>query len=184
MVLPGHIAGGYLVTRALLKLAGSSLSTSQNVALLIIGTLAGELPDIDLIWYYLEHRFSKNNGAQSHRNYITHAPTFWLILCLLIVFVGYVTTSTFTEWLGWIILAGTFSHFLLDSIEYGITWLWPFSKKEFCLYRLPEPHIHKRTGSFSYYFEYLTKYYVRSWTFVAEVLVVLIACGVFLLSAR
>jgi len=129
MVLPGHIAGGYLAAEAILLLAHPALPASQLTALLIIGTLAGEAPDIDLIWFYLEHRFNKTVNVEGHRDYVTHAPLVWVIISLIIAVIGMAAHSVFTEYIGWMILAGSMSHFILDSIEYGVTWLWPLTNK-------------------------------------------------------
>ncbi len=133
MVLPGHLSGGYLATTALLGIFHPDFSTNEIITLLIVGTLAGELPDIDLFFFNIKYRHQQANRNDSHRNYITHIPFFWLAISLLVVIIGLIINSQFTEYVGWIILAGTWSHFILDSIEYGIRWFAPISNKRIAI---------------------------------------------------
>ena len=133
MVLPGHLAGGYLAARGLLAVFHPALPPIEIDSLLIIGTLAGELPDINLIRLYFNYKLERPNRVNNHRVYVTHAPLFWLVISLLIVAGGYLAGSLFTEWIGWLVLAGSWSHLLLDSIEDGVMWLWPYSKKCFAM---------------------------------------------------
>ena len=187
MVLPGHLAGGYLAATVLLAIFHPDLSTNQINCLLIIGTLAGELPDIDLIFFNLAHRKYQKNITQntlksdykiinSHRNYITHIPFFWLLISLAIVIIGQIFNSIFTEYLGWTILVGTWSHLILDSIEYGILWLSPFSKK---IYAIKEntlqgntPH---RQGSLIQHFHFVITTYWKIYTFWIEIAISIVA---------
>jgi hypothetical protein len=54
MVLPGHLAGGYIATTIVLSLLPASIqfSTGQLTTLYIVGILSGEIPDIDLLLFY------------------------------------------------------------------------------------------------------------------------------------
>jgi len=179
MVLPGHLAGGYLTAKAVLYLAHASFSPAETTALMAIGTLAGEAPDIDLLFFYLHQKYSAvPEKRDSHRSFITHTPAFWLLISMLIVGTGWIGSSLFTETLGWLLLAGSWSHFLLDSFEYGIRWLWPFSDKRFCVRNVVEPVIPGPQGNISYYWKLLSKVYYKRVTFYLEGLVVLIALWV------
>ncbi|MDE1975091.1 MAG: metal-dependent hydrolase [Patescibacteria group bacterium] len=179
MVLPGHLAGGYIVTRALLAWTHAAFSSAQNTALLVIGTIAGELPDIDLAWFYLTNVVNGGSDKDNHRDHVTHAPLFWLTLSLTIVVIGYIIKDIFVQYIGWSVLVGTWSHFILDSIEYGIRWLWPFSNRRFCLREISDVGITATRGSLSYYWQFVTGHYPRRITFYAEILVVCIALAVF-----
>ena len=131
MVLPGHLSGGYLAARAVLALApaAAAFSPTQTTILLVIGTLFGDSPDIDLFFYYFNQKSSHpDNNENGHRHYITHAPIFWLCVSLTIVLIGWLSGSLFTQFVGWMILSGSWSHLLLDSIEFGVRWFWPFSQ--------------------------------------------------------
>jgi len=182
MVLPGHLAGGYLAARAALFLTHVSFTSSQTAVLLTVGTLAGEFPDIDLLFYYLNQRAKTARKIDDHRTYITHAPLVWLITSLALVAAGWLAGSTFMEWIGWMVLSGTMSHFILDSIEHGIPWLWPLSRKRFALRRTPdenEPTADRgapaRKGTFRAYWRFVTGPYLRSWTMWAELVITLAA---------
>ncbi len=176
MVLPGHLAGGYLATIALLTVFPSDLTINQINTLLIIGTLAGEFPDIDLLFFNLKYRHNTANRNDSHRNYITHIPFFWLVSSLIVVIIGIIFNSTFTKYLGWVILAGTWSHFILDSIEYGIRWFAPISNKRFAIkLEVPEKPTSDRPGSLKQYFHFLVQTYWKMSTFWLEIIVTIVA---------
>ena len=148
MVLPGHISGGYIVTKAILSILHPSFSAAKINALLIIGTLSGELPDIDLVRLYFAGKRSKTVMDEDHRNYITHTPLVWLCVAGIIFIVGMLMSSSFTKYLSLAVLAGSWSHLLLDSIEYGVMWLWPFSSKRYSLIKkLPIGTVTARTGT-------------------------------------
>jgi hypothetical protein len=182
MVLPGHLAGGYLVSRAVLALApaATAFSPAQTAALLVIGTLFGDSPDIDLIFYYFNQRSAHpDNDEIGHRHNITHTPIFWLGVSLAVVAAGWIAGSLFTEFAGWMILAGSWTHLLLDSIEVGIRWLWPFSEKIFLLRKTAEPEVPGTKGTVAYYWKLITsKSYLRSLTVYAEIAITLAALWV------
>lgn len=180
MVLPGHIAGGYLATKIILALSQVSFSPTQTVILLTIGALIGEGPDIDLIYFYLENRRLRNRGTDNHRDYITHAPLFWLISSTIIFIAGTIAGSIFVSFIGLVILVGSWSHFILDSIEGGISWFRPFSKKKFCLRQTQERKFSGQKGTISHYWKIICDYYFNSWTFYAEIMIVIIAIVVFI----
>ena len=178
MVLPGHIAGGFIATNIILSLINHNLSLSQVQLMYILGSLSGEIPDIDLLLFY----FKKNKKTDStHREYITHAPLFWLIVSIMISLLGIVIGSKLVIISGIILLAGTWSHFILDSIEDGIRWLWPISNKTFCLIKekTEQNSYGKKIGSLSYYVEYIRREYFRKVSFYAEIVVVIIAIFIF-----
>ncbi len=190
MVLPGHLAGGYLTATALLTIFHPDFSATQINTLLIIGTLAGELPDIDLFFFNIKHRKDGNEqknieNAESHRDYITHIPFFWLTISAAISLVGFVSggifgftfmSQTFIEWLGLIIFSGTLSHFVLDSIEYGIRWFAPWSNKRFAIQReVHEKPTDDRPGSIKQYFHFLIRTYWKMKTFWLEIIVTITA---------
>ena len=176
MVLPGHLAGGYLATTALLAVFHPDFSTNQTNMLLILGTLAGDFPDVDLFFFNLKYRHHEADRNDSHRNYITHIPLFWLALSFLIVIIGFMFNSTFTEYIGWIILIGTWSHFILDSIEYGIRWFAPISNKRIAIkLDVKEKPTSDRPGSLIQYFHFLIQTYWKTLTFWLEIIVTIVA---------
>lgn len=181
MILPGHIAGGYLAATAVLALSHAPLSSAEATALLTIGTLAGEAPDIDILFFFLHHRYSRNASKRTnHRSFFTHLPAFWLLLSLAIAAAGWFAGSVFTELLGWMILAGSWTHFFLDSFEYGIVWLWPFSDRRFAMRQIEEPHVEAPQGTVAYYVEHVGKIWNKRITFVLEVILVIVTAWVIL----
>ena len=177
MVLPGHLAGGYLSARIVLALApaAAAFSPTQTAILLTIGTLFGDSPDIDLIFYYFNQKsIHPDNDEIGHRHNITHTPIFWLCISLAIVAIGWSFGSLFTEFIGWMVLSGSWTHLLLDSIEVGIRWLWPFSSKVILLRRATEPDIPGTKGSIPFYWKLIiSKEYRRSLTFYVEIAITL-----------
>ena len=184
MVLPGHLSGGYLAARAVLFLTHASFSPTQAATLLVIGTLAGEAPDIDLLFFYFNQRSKASKKVAEHRGYFTHTPLVWLVLSLAIVTTGRIFDSSFVQSIGWMILAGTFCHFILDSLEHGIRWLWPFSNKRRALLntdpdieyaRIERDNAAVSKGTFKSYWRFVTGPYLKSWTVWLEILITLAA---------
>ncbi|HTK33150.1 MAG TPA: metal-dependent hydrolase [Candidatus Paceibacterota bacterium] len=175
MVLPGHLAGGYLAATAMLSFFQPSLSPHETAALLIIGTIAGDLPDIDLIFFYLKHRKDRTekhptSESESHRNYITHIPFFWFVLSLLISLIGTLFDSTLIMYAGLVIFGGTWSHLILDSIDYGIRWIAPLSQRRYALKKeIPKQISTDRPGSLMQYIHFILQTYWRMPTFWAEI---------------
>lgn len=185
MVLPGHLAGGYIAASTVLSLLDPSLSHEQIATLLVIGTIAGELPDIDLIFFYFKHKKDRTethqtSESENHRNYVTHIPLFWLIVGLVIMSGGYIFNSLYVTYTGLLLIAGTWSHLILDSIDYGIRWLAPWSQNRFALKKdLPRQTSTDRPGSLMQYIHFVLRTYWRMSTFWFEILVTL--CGLGLL---
>lgn len=177
MIFPGHIAGGYLAAKAVLGLAHVPLDPAQTTALIAIGTIAGDAPDIDVLFYFLHHKYSPatEKKRESHRSFITHAPLFWLVIAAAIAGAGWIAGSAFTELLGLVVLAGTWSHFFFDSFEYGIRWLWPFSDARYAMRAAEDPEISAPTGTLGYYFELIGKIWNKRITFLIEAIVVIVA---------
>jgi hypothetical protein len=186
MVLPGHLAGGYLAAGGLLALFHPDLSQGHIISLIIIGILAGELPDIDLFFFNIAERHKNKtspseNQSGSHRNYITHIPLFWIITSLLVSGIGFGFGSAFVGYSGLMILAGTMSHFIFDSIEYGIRWLAPFSGVYYSFRKkIPAEHITARPGSIASYAQFVVGTYWKTWTFWIEIIVTIFALCILL----
>lgn len=178
MVLPGHLAGGYLATYALLNATGASFDSTHTIALYVIGILAAEMPDLDLIPFFFEHRSMKLQKTDSHRKYASHAPAVWLIIGLVIAAIGYLLGSLFTSYAGFTLIVGSWSHFIADSIEYGIMWLWPFSHKQYALHKVEPEEIEEQKGTISYYWTFIHRYYIRRYTFWVECLTIALAAWV------
>lgn len=69
---------------------------------------------------------------------------------------------------------GSWTHFLLDSIEYGIMWLWPLSSK---VYALKDPELVLpiyETRFIPYWWQSVRKY-TKFYSFYLEVLIIITA---------
>lgn len=133
MLPPGHIAGGYLAAAALLKIAKPDLDPQHIHALLALGAFFGFAPDLDVFISFVKAKsFTVPDQSFNHRYFWSHTPLPWLIVSLLIFFLA---TDPFLKYVGLVIWVSSWSHFLLDSLAFGIMWLWPLSRKHFALSR-------------------------------------------------
>jgi len=178
MLPPGHIAAGFLTAKALLKVLHPQLSTVRQNQLLLWGMFFGFAPDLDYFYvFFREHAFTvKDMGRNNHRRFITHAPLLWLIAGLLIYFFS---ADVYYKFIGLLLWLGSWSHFMLDSIEDGVMWLWPISLKR---YALKFPSIIKvdNNNFFGYWWKFIGQYIKSRVTFYFEVLIIITAAAVFL----
>ncbi len=178
MLPSGHFAAGYLVSVALTKLADTSLTTSQINLITIVGTLVAVAPDIDLVYYFIRKKKGKLKKDESHRFYITHAPILWLILGLGIYFFN---VDVFWKMIGLSIWIGSWSHFILDSIEFGIPWLWPISQKVFAFKKdIPETPDYG-TQIIKSQWDFIINTYPKMITSFIEILIIAFALFTFLI---
>ena len=168
MLPPGHIAAGFLTAKALLHFAHPGLTQSQQTHLLWWGTFFGFAPDLDNFVAFAKVRalwYKKGVDNTIHRKFYTHLPILWLITGLLIYFCA---QSPYYKTFGLLVWLGSWSHFVLDSIDlYGIMWLWPFNKQ---IWALKNRGIEVKISAdnfFTYWLKFL-KFYVTTWTFFVE----------------
>lgn len=129
MLPPAHIAGGYLVTRLFFVMAKPEVTGAEEKLLLGIGMFFGVAPDLDMFWAFVRTK-SMKFGNVDHRAFCTHAPITWLLPSLLYIILA---SSPFHENAGIVALIGALSHFILDSVQYGIMWMWPVSRTFYAL---------------------------------------------------
>lgn len=113
-----HFFTGYLIG---LFLTISGLVDLSNTTVALFGILS-LLPDADAIWH---------SKIKSHHNSLFHAPLFWIIISILILFVS--------KEMAIIIFFITLTHILTDFITgrtVGIAFLYPIKDKEYSLYPL------------------------------------------------
>ena len=138
MIFPGHIAAGFLTTYSVVSFfpgLHAPVGGTELAALFAAGTLLGDAPDIDVLFYFLKKKTTSPDKLSAHRTYITHAPVVWLLLGLSIFFLSSAFgLGSFWCILGLLVWLCPWSHFLCDSIDYGVMWLWPISKKQFAVY--------------------------------------------------
>lgn len=112
----GHIPVGYFISRYLIKKFNQPL----NKKWLGLGISAALVPDLDYIYWIFSN--SQNN---THRGYITGYPLFYLAL-FIVSLIGYLIIKK--RWLKFtivLVFINIFFHFCLDTVFYGIKWLYP-----------------------------------------------------------
>lgn len=172
MLPPGHVAAGFLVAKGLLNITKPPLDPYQINNLMWWGVFFGFAPDLDtFIAFALEKSFTVNKQQNNHRKFFSHAPIIWLIIGLMIFFLAH---STYIKCIGLLVWLGSWSHFLLDSIDYGIMWLWPFNKKVYALRNREIVFPLPRESFFLYWITFI-KYYVKSKTFYTELAILVVS---------
>jgi membrane-bound metal-dependent hydrolase YbcI (DUF457 family) len=165
MLWIGHLSLGYLVYRALLSLYPTdAFSQFQLHILLAIALIASILPDADFIAFFRKNKSLKLQKDSSHRTQMSHAPLAYVLIGAVLYLLSY---TFFFKAASMLFTLGTLSHFLGDSIEYGIMWLWPLSSKQYSLRHIPRERIKSNTVA-GYYWEFFWEIYVRNWTFWIE----------------
>jgi hypothetical protein len=174
MLPPGHIVGGYFTGLVVTKLLVPGLSPHETSLLLGLSAFFGFAPDLDyFIAFAKVGKLRVEHDEVNHRNFISHAPGLWLAIGLLVYTLSH---DPFTKAVGLTIWLGSWSHFILDSFEYGIQWFWPFSTR---LYALKDRAIKEDfygTGFWNYWLKFL-RYYTTRVSFYLEL--ILIIFGIF-----
>lgn len=177
MLPPGHVAAGYLTAFALTRGLYPNLDPSQTNQLLALGALFGFLPDLDMFWAFLKARgFTFERRTVNHRKFLSHAPILWLVAGLLWYWLA---DSQVAEAAGLLLWLASWSHFLLDTPEYGIMWLWPFSGTVVALWDREVNFEARQHGFFGYWLGFLRWYVTTRVTFWLELMVVASAIFVY-----
>ena len=173
MLPPGHIAAGFLTAELFLKVYQPQLDLSQSHKLYFWAIFFAFAPDLDNFYAFFKVRsfyyYHKDNSI--HRRFLTHVPLFWLLGGLAVYFLA---DSAFYKSLGLIIWLSSWSHFLLDSLEYGVMWLWPFNLEPWALKDRGVKKQIDAPGFVNYWWVY-AKIYARKITFFAEIAVIILA---------
>lgn len=179
MLPTGHVAAGYLTGVALLKLSNPALPPEQMTQLLWWAIFFGFAPDIDVFYFFIKNKTMLVGGKEAnqdiHRKYGSHAPIWWLVSGLLIFFLS---PSVYWKFVGLLLWLGSWSHFLLDSIEYGITWLSPFNKKLYAIKNREYKMVLEERNFIKHVFKYLKLYSTRL-TFYLEVIIIISALTIY-----
>lgn len=132
MLPTGHLAGGFLAAYSFIKIAKPDLDLSQINQLLAFGTFIGFVPDLDEFYAFAKNKslLVASKTTPVHRQYFFHAPVLWVLGGLVVYFAS---SNYFIQNLAIVFILSALSHFILDSIEFGIMWLWPFKKKLYAL---------------------------------------------------
>lgn len=164
MLPPGHIAGAYLLTSAVLTLTYPPVSPEQMGILLAVGTFFGFAPDLDLFYGFAKNKtMTASDDTFDHRTFLSHAPIFWLIPGVVLFFF---MPDPFWKEVGLLSWLGSWSHFLLDSIEGGVMWLWPWRKKRYALLPEGKGYVNSEKRFFPFwigFFRWYIKTFVSIW---------------------
>ncbi len=177
MLPPGHIAAGFITADAIIKLVPYKFSIRETHYLLALGTMLAFVPDLD--FFYVFSRvgdFKIDNSKENHRTLFTHAPVVWLVLGLIVFAFA---KSPFYKVVGLEIWLCTWSHFIVDS-EWGIMWLWPFSKKffpfshEFYVKKYQQPRVSLNKSFWVYWWDVLKDHYSKKQALI-EIFIIIVA---------
>ncbi|MEP5728813.1 MAG: metal-dependent hydrolase [Sulfitobacter sp.] len=151
-----HLPAGYLASDLLAPMEGNRRH------LILAGTLASGLPDLDLLWFYFV-----DNRQTAHHEYIFHWPLFWIALAgaawMISSIIGRETWRPYIL----VTLACLLLHMVLDSFAAEIYWLQPFSDVHLNAVAVPARH------------NWWVWNFVLHWTFAAEIAICLAASILF-----
>ncbi len=168
-----HAASAYVLAFFLLKILNPALGPEQLNHLLLWSLFWGVIVDWDMIVSYSMLRSLKMSTKISHRRFPSHSPLPWLIISLTIYFLA---TTLYWKIFGLVILVSTIAHLLGDSIEIGIMWLWPFSKKQYSLLAFKDSDFFRSERSLlKYYAKMYRHVYMRMGAFKVGLAMVVIA---------
>lgn len=155
-----HLPSGYLFGRA----AGG-----RDRAVLIAALIGSVAPDFDMFWFHLV-----DQGQTHHHRFWPHIPMIWAGIAALVL---PLIALTARRWLApaAAFLGAVMLHLVLDTLNGGILWLWPFSDRLITLVTVPATHSH-------WVLSFLTH-----WSVLAEIAIILAAAALLLrdrLAAR
>jgi membrane-bound metal-dependent hydrolase YbcI (DUF457 family) len=171
MILPGHLAAGYLTATAIVKIMKPEIDPAHLNYLIVLGTFFGMIPDLDAFWvFYKNKRFVFKDEAIDHRSFLSHVPLLWMIVCVVLIAVFSITDDEYMKYASVILTISVLSHFILDSIQVGIMWFWPFSKRKYALKDENANNIIHGKHFLGYWIKFVELYATKmSVTFWAEV---------------
>lgn len=175
MIIPAHLAGGYLALKLADKLQPEM--GFYNNEMMVIGILGAILPDID------SFRFKY---IKDHHDSFTHLPLFWILAFILvfgleILFKIQIINYTIALFLG------IFSHLFLDWFSgrtTGIKIFYPFSGKAYSLFtinpdkgKIPISLLLNKENK-----DFLLFYWENKFLFFVEIGIIILGFGYFLIE--
>ncbi|GMV91810.1 MAG: hypothetical protein AMXMBFR82_15880 [Candidatus Hydrogenedentota bacterium] len=165
-MLTAHVPAGYILSRAALS-SGLLPATLSPRLVIASGVFAAILPDLDMIYFY-----TIDARQHLHHSYWTHIPLFWVGVCLVVVAVLYAIRQAKYAPLVVLAAANLLVHCFLDTVVAGILWHKPFLHKYTVFVEVPNVY------------PYTFMNFVLHWTFIFEVLIWIVALGLFLGGSR
>lgn len=126
MVLPTHIAAGYLISQIyIFNFSLEVIDSDLITAIVIAGSFA---PDIDALF---------GRKLKDHRKSPLHAPLIWLLLFLTVILIGFIKNKKTIIVYSTAFIIGVLFHLFLDWFSARVTGIWifyPFSRKQYSLF--------------------------------------------------
>jgi membrane-bound metal-dependent hydrolase YbcI (DUF457 family) len=150
--------------------------------LIFIGLFFGFAPDLDLFYGFAKYKtWIASEDKFQHRTFLSHAPILWLVLAAIVYLIA---PDPFWKEVGLLILVGSWTHFLLDSVESGIMWLWPFRTTRYALIPNEKKYITSEKRFFPFWINFVRWYAATFVTYKLEVSLILFALLGWLLSMK
>lgn len=156
----GHIPAGYLSFMAMRKFMKNrgEFTTSRIQLLILLGLTASVLPDIDMLYFYfVDHR------QHLHHGYFTHIPFYWFCAGVFWFLSSLLVQRIKFGIYGAIVMMNITLHLMLDTINAGIKWFYPFSQRYVVFIDVPSSH------------QWTVMNFITHWSFVFEVILILSA---------
>jgi hypothetical protein len=118
----------------MLALTHPALSAIEQQQLLWWGMFFGFAPDLDMFWVFIKTKRFVASDKTNHRQFFSHAPVLWLLGGLAVFLFGLMQQDLFFEYLGVAVWLGSWSHFVFDSVQHGVMWLWPWGREPLALF--------------------------------------------------
>lgn len=163
-----------MTAEALLKITQPALTPTEYQQLVLWGMFFSFAPDLDTFLAFLKVKafwYRPGTDSSVHRKFYSHVPLFWMIAGLLVFFLA---GSAYWQNVGLLLWLCSWSHFILDSIEFGVMWFWPISKNLWAL-KGRGVKMQISSGSFWGYWVSFLKIYRHRITFYLEVLIIILA---------
>jgi membrane-bound metal-dependent hydrolase YbcI (DUF457 family) len=178
MLLPAHIAGGYLVIKVAERVRHR---VAVGASVLFVAVIGAITPDLNFFFY----RYIKD-----HHNNPMYAPLVWLALFLFLHLVIRMWPTILGRYRIYInaFMLGVFSHLFLDwyaGRTTGVMLLYPFSETQYSLFTLhPSAGRVSPLGGLHGYDQWLRFYAHNVFLVVSEVAVMVAGVVVWIVGRR
>lgn len=159
----GHVPANYLAACAADSATSSTFLKPFRSLAFNMFVLAGMIPDLDMIYFYL-----LDNRSHHHHLYWTHIPFCWLILYAVCCLIALLRKSRKLFIASTAFFLGILLHLLLDTPMGGVAWDYPLSSA-----------LHYWTTVPARY-DWWVWNFLFHWTFISELVICSIAFVVFL----
>ncbi len=166
-MITAHAPAGYAVSKLAVSLGLIPDRTFSPRTIIGIGVCAALLPDLDLIYF-----LTIDARQHLHHSYWTHIPFFWLVAFSGIIAWCYALRCRHYIPLVALVGVNVLLHCFLDTIVAGIRWLEPFSHRYVVFFAVPNVY------------PYTLLNFMLHWTFGLEVLVWVVAIGLYAWTPR